>query len=102
MPLLVLVIMIQLVLCGGLFAVDGRPVLEQLSWFVPARWGFSMAAATVDLAPLVRGAADLTWTHAVDTWLMDAAGLGVLALAFATLTWVLLGRLDPQQSRRRG
>jgi hypothetical protein len=33
---------------------------------------------------------------------MDAAGLGVLALAFATLTWVLLGRLDPQQSRRRG
>lgn len=102
MPLLVLVIMIQLVLCGGLFAVDGRPVLEQLSWFVPARWGFSMAAATVDLAPLVRGAADPTWTHAVDTWLMDAAGLGVLALAFATLTWVLLGRLDPQQSRRRG
>ena len=37
MPLLVLVIMIQLVLCGGL-AVDDRQVLEQLSWFVPARW----------------------------------------------------------------
>ena len=102
MPLLVLVIMIQLVLCGGLFAVDDRPVLEQLSWFVPARWGFSMAASTVGLAPTVRGAADPTWTHTADTWLVDAGALTLLAGAYATLAWVLLAKLDPRQNRRRG
>lgn len=101
MPLLVLVIMVQLVLCGGLFAVDDRPVLEQLSWFVPARWAFSMAAATADLSPIVRGTADPTWEHAVQTWLFDAAALVLLAAAFTALTWVLLARLDPRPARRR-
>ena len=32
MPLLVLIIMVQLILCVGLFEVNGRPVLEQASW----------------------------------------------------------------------
>jgi hypothetical protein len=46
MPLLVLLIMVQLILCGGLFEVYDRPVLDQLAWLVPSRWGFSMTAAT--------------------------------------------------------
>ena len=49
MPLLVLLVMAQLVLCGGLFSVHGRAGLEQLSWIVPARWAFAMAAATINL-----------------------------------------------------
>jgi hypothetical protein len=49
MPLLVLMTMIQLVLCGGLVPLNGRPGLEQVSWVVPARWGFSMVASSADL-----------------------------------------------------
>src|SRR3712207_7318475 len=32
MPLLVLLVMVQLILCGGLFPVEGRVLLEQLAW----------------------------------------------------------------------
>jgi ABC-type multidrug transport system ATPase subunit len=49
MPLLVLMTMIQLVLCGGLVPLNGRPVLEQVSWAVPARWGFALVASSADL-----------------------------------------------------
>lgn len=49
MPLLVLVTMTQLVLCGGLVPVGGKPGLEQVSWLAPARWGFAALAAGADL-----------------------------------------------------
>ncbi len=49
MPLLVLLTMVQLVLSGGLVPLSGRPVLDQVSWVVPARWGFAMAASSADL-----------------------------------------------------
>ena len=49
MPLLVLMTMIQLVLCGGLVPLHGRPGLEQVSYVVPARWGFAMVASSTDL-----------------------------------------------------
>ncbi len=49
MPMLVLMIMVQLVFSGGLVPLGGRPGLEQVSYVVPARWGFAMAASTVDL-----------------------------------------------------
>ncbi len=49
MPALVGLVMTQLVLCGALVPVAGRAVLEQLAWLAPARWGFAMAAASVDL-----------------------------------------------------
>jgi hypothetical protein len=52
MPMLVLMIMVQLVFSGGLVPLGGRPGLEQASYVVPARWGFAMAAATVDLHSL--------------------------------------------------
>ncbi len=49
MPMLVLMIMVQLVFSGGLVPLAGRPGLEQVSYVVPARWGFAMTASTVDL-----------------------------------------------------
>jgi ABC transport system ATP-binding/permease protein len=52
MPMLVLMIMVQLVFSGGLVPLGGRPGLEQISYVVPARWGFAMAASTVDLHDL--------------------------------------------------
>lgn len=42
MPLLVVIIMCQLVMAGGMIPVTGRVVLEQVSWLFPARWGYAM------------------------------------------------------------
>src|SRR5579875_2345661 len=55
MPLLVVSIMAQLVLSGGLVPVTGRLVLDQLSWAMPSRWGYAAAASTIDLRHLVPG-----------------------------------------------
>lgn len=48
MPPLVIVVMVQLVFCGGLFKLDGIG-LEQLSWIFPSFWGYVAAAGSVDL-----------------------------------------------------
>ncbi len=55
MPLLVVAIMSQLVFSGGMIPVTDRLVLDQMSWFTPARWGFAASASTVDLIRLVPG-----------------------------------------------
>lgn len=52
LPVLVLCVMIQLVFSGGMTPISGRPVLTQIAWFIPARWGYSAAADTVDLQAL--------------------------------------------------
>ena len=49
MPALVGVIMVQLVLSGALFAVAGRPLLEQIAWLAPSRWAY--AADRLDDGP---------------------------------------------------
>ena len=41
MPLFVVAVMAQLVLCGGMVPVTGRLGLDQLSWLMPARWGYA-------------------------------------------------------------
>ena len=97
MPLLVLLIMVQLILCGGLFPVDGRAVLEQLAWLVPSRWGFSMGAATIDLGALGPDAGDPAWEHTVATWLSNSSLLLATAGVLTILTALLLARLDPRQ-----
>ena len=48
MPLFVVAVMAQLVLCGGMVPVTGRLGLDQLSLVMPARWGYAAAASTVD------------------------------------------------------
>ena len=66
MPLLVVAVMSQLVFSGGMIPVTGRLVLDQLSWFTPARWGFAASASTVDLIKLVPGPLtpkDAHWEH---------------------------------------
>ena len=43
----------SIVFSGGLIPVTARIVLEQASWFPPARWGFAASASTIDLLTLV-------------------------------------------------
>ncbi|WP_081485293.1 FHA domain-containing protein [Mycobacterium xenopi] len=86
MPLLVVSIMAQLVLSGGLVPVTGRLVLDQLSWAMPSRWGYAAAASTIDLRQLVPGALipkDRFWLHTPKVWLFDVAMLAGLSVCYA-------------------
>ncbi|WP_300007952.1 ATP-binding cassette domain-containing protein [Pseudonocardia sp.] len=100
MPLLVLVLMLQLVVSGGLFPVHGRPVLEQLAWLVPSRWGFAMGASTIDLNVTARGGPDALWEHSAGRWLLAAGMLLLIAVILIAVTALLLRRLDPVRARR--
>ena len=87
LPMLVVTIMASMVFSGGLIPVSGRPVLDQLSWMVPARWGFAATASTADLcniAPLMP-TNEALWSHSPTWWLLDMAmliTLGVLLAGF--------------------
>jgi ABC-type multidrug transport system ATPase subunit/pSer/pThr/pTyr-binding forkhead associated (FHA) protein/actin-like ATPase involved in cell morphogenesis len=99
MPLLVLMVMAQLVFSGGLFAVNDRPVLEQLAWLAPSRWAYAMSAGTTELDKLnpPGTSIDALWDHTVSAWF---TGIGVLAGMGVVLIGVivyLLTRLDPKR-----
>jgi ABC-type multidrug transport system ATPase subunit/pSer/pThr/pTyr-binding forkhead associated (FHA) protein len=84
LPMLVVTIMVSMVLAGGLIPVTGRLLLDQTSWLVPARWGFSAAASTVDLNNVEAGLpADRLWRHVRGSWLFDMGMLVLLAVVFA-------------------
>jgi ABC transport system ATP-binding/permease protein len=86
LPMLVATIMISMVLAGGLIPVTGRLVLDQLAWFVPARWGFSASASTVDLNSVEAGLPlDRLWRHVPSAWLHDSGMLVALAAVLAGL-----------------
>ena len=85
MPLLVVAVMSQLVFSGGMIPVTGRLVLDQMSWFTPARWGFAASASTVDLIKLVPGPLtpkDRHWEHTASAWWFDMAMLGALCVGY--------------------
>ena len=86
MPLFVVAVMAQLVLCGGMVPVTGRLGLDQLSWLMPARWGYAAASSTVDLRHLVPGSLlpqDRFWQHTRKIWLFDMGMLAALAVFYA-------------------
>jgi ABC-type multidrug transport system ATPase subunit/pSer/pThr/pTyr-binding forkhead associated (FHA) protein len=100
MPLLVLVVMAELVLCGGMFGVRGRIPLEQLAWLSPSRWAYAMAASTIDLNDLRRTAAgdeDPMWDYAASSWWIAVGACAVQAMVLVILLAVRLRQLDPQR-----
>jgi ABC transport system ATP-binding/permease protein len=104
MPLLVLVVMAELILCGGMFGVKGQVPLEQLAWFSPSRWAYAMGTSTVDLNDLRRtmgGDQDPLWASNVSTWLTALAACVVQALVLVILLAIALRRLDSQRKARR-
>jgi ABC-type multidrug transport system ATPase subunit len=110
MPLLVVIIMAQLLLSGGLFAIAGRPLLQFFSWFAPARWGFAAGASTLNgnLIPDAAAATgrdsdfphDSLWTHSGGAWIGDIFALMVLAAIYLGITAALVDRIG-RPSRRR-
>jgi ABC transport system ATP-binding/permease protein len=90
MPMLVVSIMSQLVFSGGMIWVTNRLVLDQLSWFTPARWGFAASASTIDTHRLIPGPTDPKdqhWDHKASAWLFDMAMLGVLCFFYSAIVW---------------
>ncbi len=59
MPLLVVVVMFQVVLSGGIFPLHGKTGLEQVSWISPSRWGFAATGSTVNLNTVIPPAVSL-------------------------------------------
>jgi hypothetical protein len=90
MPFLVIAIMSQLVMCGGLIWVTGRAVLDQLSWATPARWGYAAAASTIDTHRLVVGPTDPKdqhFDHKASAWLFDVGMLVLLCTVYSGIVW---------------
>jgi ABC-type multidrug transport system ATPase subunit len=88
MPMLVVMIMAQLVMAGGLIPVTGRVVLEQLSWLFPARWGYASGASTVNIREVFLNAQpDRLWQHTPGIWALDVAMLVVITTILAIITW---------------
>jgi ABC-type multidrug transport system ATPase subunit len=100
MPMLVLVVMAELVLCGGMFGVKGRIPLEQLAWLSPSRWAYAMAASTIDLNDLRRtagGDEDPMWDYSSSSWWIAVGACAVQAIVLVVLLALRLRRLDPQR-----
>ncbi|OBK27229.1 ABC transporter ATP-binding protein [Mycobacterium asiaticum] len=86
MPLFVVSIMAQLVLCGGMVPVTHRLVLEQVATVVPARWGYAAAASAVDVRSLVPDSLipqDRLWAHTSKIYLLDLGMLAGLSIFYA-------------------
>jgi ABC-type multidrug transport system ATPase subunit len=70
--LLVPVILASLLFAGGLITLVGTWGYDQISWFIPAQWGFAASASTVDLRRVDDLAGDAQmWTHYVGWWMFD-------------------------------
>jgi ABC transport system ATP-binding/permease protein len=78
LPLVLPVVLASLLFAGGLVTLVGTWGYDQVSWFIPAQWGFAATAATVDLHRVDALAADAQmWTHYSGWWVFD---MGILLL----------------------
>jgi hypothetical protein len=106
LPMLVISVMLSMVFCGGMIPVTGRPILDQLSWAIPARWGFAATASTTDLraiAPLTPQNETL-WSHDPGRWLLNMTLLIALGAVLAgCVRWrTRLGAAPPISHRSAG
>jgi hypothetical protein len=95
-PVLVVAVMTQLVLSGGLFELAGQAVLDQVSWLAPTRWGLAAGAATVDLRKMVQFQfSDSLWAHTAGSWIRAIVILLVQGALLTLAARLALRRLEP-------
>ena len=92
MPVLVVVIMAQLVLSGGIIPISGRAVFEQLAWFMPSRWGYAMAASTLKMLAIMPNRDDALWKHETAQWLTNYGLLSAIGLTCMVACYIALAR----------
>lgn len=84
LPLVLPAILASLLFAGGLVRLAGTWGFDQISWIVPAHWGFAASASTVDLRRVDKLAAHIgSWTHYVGWWMFDMVMLAVLGAMWA-------------------
>lgn len=84
LPLVVPVILASALFNGSLVQLVSLWGLQQISWFVPAQWGFAASASTVNLRWTDALAANvLTWTHYSGWWVFDMVMLGLFGAVAA-------------------
>ena len=100
-PFLVMLVVGQIVLSGGVVPLAGIAGLSQVSWIAPARWGLGSAASTVNVNALtpVTAAADPLWNHTSAAWLRDIGFTVALAVVYLIITWIQFRRLGPRGAR---
>lgn len=81
------VILASVLLNGSLVPLVTNRGLQQISWLVPAQWGFAASASTVDLRRVDALAGNTAmWTHYSGWWVFDMVmliGFGAIAAGFA-------------------
>jgi ABC transport system ATP-binding/permease protein len=99
MPLVFLLVMIQVVTTGAIFTIHGTPVIEQIAWLTPSRWGFAAIAATTNLnvvgGYVTSNTADPTWNHSAHTWIIDVVAVVALFGFYSGLAWWRVNKLGP-------
>lgn len=91
MPLFVVFLMAQLVLNGGLLPIEADSVIGSLASGIIARWGFAMAASSVNLAAISPSLdEDVLWVHDLATWVTAGAALLGIAIVLVTITRIRL------------
>ncbi|WP_240744071.1 ABC transporter permease [Mycobacterium paragordonae] len=82
-PLLIPALLASLLFAGGLVSLVGTWGYDQVSWFIPAQWGFAAAAATVDLRRIDKLADhNAIWSHYSGWWVFDMLMLGLLGVVW--------------------
>ncbi len=103
MPFLVVVVLLEVVLSGAVFPLNGKLGLEQFAWISPSRWGFGATASTSSLnqiSPAVPGTKpDPLWNHGSHAWLLEMAAQLALMVLFIALTWRRLSSAGPARRR---
>ncbi|WP_231117653.1 ATP-binding cassette domain-containing protein [Mycobacterium intracellulare] len=100
LPLVVPVILASALFNGSLVQLVSLWGLQQISWFVPAQWGFAASAATVNLRRTDPLAANvLTWTHYSGWWVFDMVMLGLFGAVAAGFTLYRLRAPLPGEHR---
>src|SRR5262249_11385650 len=92
-PVLVVSVMAQLVLCGGLFQIAGQTTLEIISWIDPVRGGFSAAGATTNLVNLPLQAP--IWAPTLFNWWRAVIILFVQIALLVVATRYALRKFEP-------
>jgi hypothetical protein len=97
MPILMVLVVVQVILTGGVFAIASTAGLAEVSWLSPSRWGFAATASTSNLNKIgpPAGTTDPLYAHTPHAWLLDMGVLCALGVAFAILAWWRLSRQGP-------
>ncbi len=98
MPILIVVLMVQLVLHGGLIPILDNDALNAASKLVPARWGYAAAASGIDLESLSRDAQppgvsqelDPIWESRRLIWTVNMSVLSAFGAIFGGIAWLRL------------